>query len=139
MWLLAAALVLAFPLRLWSKPAGRALLRLPATPVDVADPELASVWRFAQAAAEHVPAAATYTCRARDPVQEMNLHMVSLGLIRQATALPSSYYGRPLAELAGRARYVLVLGPLPPGLDAFEEVATVEGGVVVRRRGIDRD
>ena len=135
LWMAAAALILVFPLRLWTSPVGRALLRRPHTLADTSDPELAAVWRFLGAAAGHVPPGATYTCRAGDPVREMNLHMVSLGLIRHATARPSSYYGRPQPGLGDRAGYVLLMGGLLPDLETLEVVAEVEGGRVLRCGG----
>jgi hypothetical protein len=132
LWLLAAALLLVFPLRLWTSPQGRSLLHLPTTPVDVSDPELAAAWRFLEAAAGHVPTGATYTCRADDPVLEMNLHMVSLGLLAHADARPSSYYGRPTPAGGSHASYLLVMGQPTAAEAALDEVTRVAGGVVLR-------
>jgi hypothetical protein len=135
-WLAAAALLLVFPVRFWSKPVGQAMLSLPASPVGRANPGLDATWRFLRAASPLVPAGATYTVRAAGPEAEMEATMVSLGLLVHARCLPSSYYGRELPEVGGRAAYVLVLPGAGESDPRLELVARLDGGAILRHRQV---
>jgi hypothetical protein len=132
-WLATALLLLLFPLRFWVSPGGRSMLTRPASPTDHAHPGLAEQWLFLDGAARSVPDGATFTVRGRDPDEEMTLHMLSLGVLRQARAVPTTYYGRRVNSGAERAQYVLSYrGAVGPG-PGLELVARVGGGLVLRR------
>jgi hypothetical protein len=135
LWLAAAAFLLLFPLRFWSKPVGRAMLSVAASPVERCNPQLGAAWRFLHSAGAYLPSGATYTVLAPTPEAEMEALMVAFGLLPDARPLPSSYYGRPLPELGGQAEYLLVLAGTPLKEGGTEPVAELEGGVVLRRRG----
>ena len=134
LWLGSAFLLLAFPLRFWSQPVGRAMLAPAACPADHSNPELAAQWRFLRRVAPLVPPGASFTVRERPGGPEMEAFMLAVGLIPHGRPLPSSYYGRQLPEVGGQADLVLAL-PGAEGSEAgLELVARVEGGALFRRR-----
>ena len=134
MWLAAALALLAFPVRFYSKPVGRATLVMPRTPLDRVQPENAAMWSFLLRAAPHVPAGSTFTVRATSRELEMDLYMLAHGPIRHATPMPSSYYGRSLAHIGARAEFVLSYRTLSPEEEDVETNATWDDGQLLRRR-----
>jgi len=73
------------------------------TPFDNTGSGHAAQWAFVSEASHHVPHGATFTVAAADRDLEMSLYMMAVGLLPEAVALPSSYYGRstPIGERAG--------------------------------------
>lgn len=105
----------------------------PETPFDNTRSGHAEQWRFLSSAARIVPPGASFTLIAGDPDTEMSLYMMSRALLPQSTALPRSYYGRPLAGSDG-ARFVLSFGAAPePGA-----TTVVPGGFVTDRGAVGR-
>ncbi len=132
LWLAGASLLLVFPLRLWIRAAPRDLLARQISPVDHTDGAAARQWTFLWKARTVVPPGTTYTVIAPTRDVEMNLFMMSLGLLPEAEGLPSSYYGVPTPN-GFRARYVLAYqSALQPGLHVPRAVFT--DGTVYERR-----
>ena len=133
LWLAGASLLLVFPLRLWIRAAPRDLLAQQISPVDYTDGAAARQWIFLRKARTVIPPGTTYTVIAPTRDVEMNLFMMSLGLLPEAEGLPSSYYGVPTPETGFRARYVLAYqSALQPGLHLPRAVFT--DGTVYERR-----
>lgn len=106
-WLAGSLLLLVFPARFWTSDAAKDPLSAPVTPLDRTDASAARQWLFLRRAATIVPPGATYTVIAPAGDVEMNLFMMSLGLLPRARPLPSSYYSVPAPQIGSRARYVL--------------------------------
>jgi len=102
------------------------------TPFDNTDSGHAAQWSFLSEASHHVPAGASFTVVADDRDLEMSLYMMAVGLLPEAVALPSSYYGRS-APIGERAGFVLKFegsaSDHPPQYHAIE----VNGGWVWQR------
>lgn len=107
LWLTGSVLLLAFPLRTWIGESAHGPLTWPVTPFDRSDPNAARQWLFLSRAAAIVPPGATYTVVATDRDVEMNLFMISIGLLPDAHPLPTSYYGIPFPAVGSRARFVI--------------------------------
>ena len=125
-------LLLAFPVREWIRTAPHSVLVRPVTPVDGIDPAAARQWTFLRRARAVVPAGATYTVTAPTRDVEMNLYMMSLGLLPDARGIPSSYYGVSTAERGARARYVLAYDNPPMSEDVRLRAGFPEGNVYER-------
>jgi hypothetical protein len=126
-------LLLLFPLRLWTSPAGRRMLHVPATPFAATSPHTAAMWAFLEAAGTRLPAGAVVTVRAADPTSEMTLYMLATSLLRDVEVVPSSYYGHPLPAVGGRADLVLAWDDVPvPGSRLVERL---DGGRLLRQGG----
>jgi hypothetical protein len=137
LWLLGASLLLVFPIRLWIRAAPPDLLARPTTPVDQTDGAAARQWIFLRKVRTVLPPGATYTVIAPTRDVEMNLFMMSLGLLPEAEGLPSSYHGVPTPKIGSRARYVLAYqSSLPPGAPLPRAVFT--DGTVSERRSPPR-
>ncbi len=133
LWLVAAALLCAFPLgmRLSRPLAGQ--LRLPATPIDETARDRARQWMFLDSCAPWLPPHASFTIVAKDPDEEMSLFMMAFGRYPGTYPMPHTYYRQPQPDDAAKARYVLRYGlpdPVEPGLRL---VARVDGGAVYER------
>jgi hypothetical protein len=93
----------------------------------------AEQWIFLSEAARNVPRGTTFTVLAPDRDTEMSLFMMAVGLLPEASPLPSSYYGKATAvgDLAG---YVLEMdgrtSEQPPGTRS----TTIKGGRVTTRQ-----
>jgi hypothetical protein len=93
----------------------------------------AEQWLFLSQAARHLPHGATFTIVAPDDETEMSLFMMAVGLLPEASPLPSSYYGQSAAA-GKKARFVLEFGtsgslrPLEPHSIA------ITGGRLTERR-----
>lgn len=136
LWLAGASLLLVFPLRLWIRAAPRDLLARQISPVDHTDGAAAGQWIFLWKARTVVPPGTTYTVIAPTPEVELNLFMMSLGLLPEAEGVPSSYYGVP-TPIGFGARYVLAYqSALQPGLHLPRAVFT--DGTVYERRAPSR-
>lgn len=133
-WLVAAALLLAFPIRFWTKPVGRAMLELPPSPVERVNPELGRVWRLLGEVAPRIPPGATFTVRAASADTEMEAFMLALGRVPHARPLPSSYYGVSQPGTGSDAEFVVVVGAGAAPGDGGELVARFEHGLLLRRR-----
>ena len=134
LWLAAALVLLAFPIRFWTKPVGREMLNRPSTLLDRVNPDAAAMWTFLLEAAPHVRKGCMFTVRARDSEQEMELFMLAHGTVRHATAVPSSYYGHSTPEVGARAEYVLWYGWEGKAGSDLVAIATLGDGVVLQRR-----
>jgi hypothetical protein len=131
-WLAGAMLLLVFPIRSWIRYAPRDLLPRTVTPLDGSDPTAARQWLFLWQARTAVPPGATYTVTAPTSDAEMNLFMMSLGLLPEGLGLPTSYYGFR-TPAGAHARYVLTYqGKPPPGRVRVR--AVLRDGHVYERR-----
>ncbi len=79
-----------------------------------------------------MPAGATYTVIAPTRAVEMNVYMMSLGLLPSARALPTSYHGVSTTEHGSRARYVLAYDNPPLAEEARLLAVFPEGNVYER-------
>jgi len=131
LWLWGAVLLLAFPVRDWIRAAPDSVFLRPVTPLDGIDPAAARQWTFLRRARAVVPAGATYTVIAPTRDVEMNLYMMSLGLLPDAQGFPSSYYGVS-TEQGARARYVLAYENPPLSEEARVRAVFPEGSVYER-------
>jgi hypothetical protein len=107
------------------------------TPSDRSPGNAARWWRFVDLARVHVPKGATYTVVAANSAAEMRLYMIAFGLLPDRDIFPTSYFGKELPEVGGRAEYVLAFGKVVPE-GTIELVAHVEGGSVYRRQVISQ-
>ena len=125
-------MLLVFPLVRWASAPSGTRIGLPQTPLDRSTPWSAALWRFLVHAREFVPKGATFTVFAPDLRAEMELFMMSIGLLPDRVPVPASYFGNPLPERGAQAKYVLVFrcGPAPGGGTL---VARVPDGCVFRR------
>lgn len=130
-------LLLAFPVRDWIRAAPDSVFVRPITPLDGIDPAAARQWTFLRRAQTVVPAGATYTVIAPTRDVEMNLYMMSLGLLPDARALPMSYHGVSTTEHGVRARYVLAYDN-PPLDEEARPLAVFPEGSVYERPGSAR-
>jgi hypothetical protein len=132
LWLAATLALLFVAADAWRRipPAYRCFV--PTTPVDGMRPDIAREWAFLKGAGDFVPRGASFTVRAQDPIREMELFMVSLGVLPDRRALPSSYFAGP-AEAGAIAEYVLEFGCDSPGPAAGVLVGRLPGGCVYRR------
>lgn len=111
-WVVGTCVLLVPPVIGWfSAPVS---LKMPETPVDHVNPLYARQWVLLQQAKELVPRGESYTVIARDKDEEMALFMLSIGVLVDRTAAPSSYWNRPEAESGSRARYVVSFECLEP-------------------------
>ncbi|HEY6146562.1 MAG TPA: hypothetical protein VIZ69_02655 [Thermoanaerobaculia bacterium] len=133
-WALAGIFLLAFAPRVWSRGNPARLFTLAETPIDRPSPEGAAQWAFLSESLKHLPQGASYTIRAGDGDQEMNLFMMSLGLYQGHMPYPNSYFGIPIPGYAANADFVLSYrcagAGAGPGANAL--VARVRGGCVER-------
>jgi len=127
-WLVASC-VLLFPLTTWFRP-----VSLAETPLDETNPVLARQWRFLLVAAPQVPPGASFTPIAQDAQKETSLFFLSLGLIPDGRALPSSYWNKPTPSQGALAEYLLVFGLPPAKAPGNDIVAIVPDGCVLKRR-----
>ena len=135
-WSVAAFLLLLFPAARWAAAPPGTRLRAPRTPLDRTTPWSVPDWEFLAAARDLVPPGETFTVRAADRRHEMNLFMMSIGLLPRGRPEPSSYAGFPYPGDGLSATYVLDFGcSLPPANGAL--VARVPHGCVLRRDGAD--
>lgn len=111
LWFAGTLALLAPPVIRWV--ASPVPISVPRTPVDHVNGLYARQWALIQAAREIVPAGQSYTLIARDKEEEMLLFMLSVGVLRDRSPMPSSYWKGPVAEGA-RARYVVSYECLEP-------------------------
>lgn len=92
----------------------------------------AEQWIFLSEAARHVPRDASFTVLAPDRDSEMGLFMMAVGLLPEASPLPSSYYGQPTG-VGDQARFVLELaGPSPEQSLEIQSTEIIGGRVKTR-------
>jgi hypothetical protein len=126
-WLVASCVLILFPLAYWSRiPAGRRVF-LPATPLDETNWELAREFYFLCLAAPSVPPGASFTPTAEDSNKESSLFFLSIGLLPDRRAFPSSYWDHPSPYAAAQADYRLDLG-CSRGAPGFDSVTPIPGG-----------
>jgi hypothetical protein len=130
-WLAAGVATLAAGLATTRLPY-RAALHVPVTPLDYSNARLADLWHFVNEARDHVPAGASFTVLALDRNDEMYLYMISLGLMDEQVALPSSYFGTPW-QFGEKAKYVLAYGDRVAGTEGLRLVFRAERGAVYER------
>jgi len=92
----------------------------------------AAQWIFLSHAAQHVPRGATFTVRAPDHDTEMSLFMMAVGLLPEASPLPSSYYGQATA-LGDRARFVLEMNGSESEQPSPTRTVAIAGGQISER------
>jgi hypothetical protein len=96
----------------------------------------AEQWIFLSEAARHVPSDASFTVLAPDRDTEMSLYMMAVGLLPEASPLPSSYYGQS-TSMGDQARFELELeGPGSFRLPEKHSIA-ITGGRVTNRWAIE--
>lgn len=103
------------------------------TPFDATGTGHAEQWRFLDEVSSIVPEGSTLTIHAADAGTEMSLFMMAVGLVPQATVVPRSYYGRPVAG-SESARFVATFGA-EPGDSGDSTVRVVVAGGCVTDRG----
>ena len=132
-WILGASVVLAVGVHCSRLPPIPLVFRPPQTPIDLTSPHGAGLWQFLIQVRDAVPAGASYTVQAPSVDDEMNLYMLSLGLLFRQEALPSSYYGIATPDPGRRARFVLVYGAAGARVGRGRLVRKIEGGAVYER------
>jgi hypothetical protein len=125
----ALALLLGIPLRLGTIDCS---LR---SPFDNTHSGHADQWIFLNEAAHHVPRGATLTVLAADREIEMSLFMMAVGLLPEASTLPSSYYGRSTA-IGDRARFVLEMNGSESERLTGAISTAIAGGRITERRAL---
>ena len=117
-------------------------MSLPLTPLDATKPDAAEEWQFLDLARGFVPRGATFTVLARDKSREMELFMMSFGLLPEGVPLPSSYFRIP-KKIGERAEYVLAFECDPRGspgaalIGGFHAAASTAGRGLVPERARD--
>ena len=135
LWLAAALVLLVFPGIGWQRiPAGYRW-QPPPTPLDATKPDAAEEWQFLEVAARLVPRGATFTVLARDKAREMELFMMSFGLLPEGVPLPTSYFLLP-EKIGERAQYALAFECDPRGSPGAALIGRVPGGCVYRRQRV---
>jgi hypothetical protein len=107
-------------------------LETPGTPLDHVNGLFASHWMLLEQAKEVIPAAQTYTAVARGGEEEMLLFILSLAVLPDRTALPTSYWRLPQPGQGDRARYVISFGCLEPS-GAHRLVRRLPNGCIFER------
>ena len=132
-WLLGSALVLASVLPHWARTALIDPDPFPAAPVHPwSHPAtLVEGWELFSEVAGILPEDASYTVHAGGGTEEMELFMLSLALLPDRRALPSSYYGEPLPDVGEAAEWI-VAWPCAMAT-AGELVARLGPGCLLRR------
>jgi hypothetical protein len=102
------------------------------TPFDNTRSGHAAQWMFLSHAAHYVPRGATFTVHAPDRDTEMSLFMMAVGLLPEASPLPSSYYGRSMV-LGDRARFVLEMNGSQSEQPRGTRSVAVAGGRISER------
>lgn len=131
-WLISAFVVLAGPLVTWSSFLRNHPLRVPASPTENDQPQLAAYWRFLASARPIVPPGSSYTIKAPTPDDETQLFMLSAGLYADTTPYPATYVWQPQPGGGREAKYVLVYGAPECPADA-PSMRLVNGGAVCIR------
>ena len=131
LWIAGTCLLLVRPLLGVFSAAGS--LQIPGTPMDHVNGQYASMWMLLEQAKEVIPAAQTYTTVARGGEEEESLlFILSLGVLPDRTALPTSYWSVHQPGQGERARYVVSYGCLePPGTHRL--VRRIANGCVFER------
>lgn len=123
-WVVATLLLLMSLVLGWRS----ASLRIPDTPVDRVNTLYAKQWLLLRQAEAIIPPGQGYTVIAEDKDEEMLLFELSLGVLPDRPAIPTSYW-RTLQPGGDRARYVVSFECLvPPGQRQL--VARVANGCV---------
>ncbi len=135
LWLAAAFALLIFPGIRWQRIPVGYRWRLPLTPLDATRPDVAQEWRFLEDAAHLVPRGATFTVLARDKSREMELFMMSFGVLPEGVPMPSSYFLTP-QKTGERAEYVIAFECDPRGALGAALIGRVPGGCVYRRQRV---
>mgnify|MGYP001554346792 CR=1 FL=1 len=104
----------------------------PDTPYDTTGSGHAEQWRFLRAASVVIPAGSSFTIQAAETDTEMSLYMMAVGLLPRATAIPKTYYGRPI-KASESARFLCVFGAELGEIDEPGRAMPVIGGIVVDR------
>jgi hypothetical protein len=93
---------------------GREAIATTATAVDRSNPRYAKHLLLLGEARQLIPVGQCYTAIARNADDEMLLFMLSLGVLPDRAARPTSYWGTPRVGQGDRARYVVSLDCLEP-------------------------
>jgi hypothetical protein len=96
----------------------------------------AEQWIFLSHAARHLPRGASFTILAPDRETEMSLFMMAVGLLPEASPLPSSYYGQSTAT-GKQARFVLEFGTSASLHPPEKRSIALAGGLLTKRCAID--
>jgi hypothetical protein len=106
LWLLASCFLL-WPAVDTLLPSHLAKIEWPQTPLDKVAPKQALQWKFARAARSAMSRGASYTVRSPDHHDTMSLYMITLGMMPDSEAQPSSYFGIPMAGGGDKAAFTL--------------------------------
>ena len=93
----------------------------------------AEQWIFLSQAARQLPRGASFTILAPDRETEMSLFMMSVGLLPEASPLPSSYYGQSTA-IGEEARFILGFGTSQSLRTREKDAIKITGGRLTERR-----
>lgn len=110
---------------------------LPTTPYDNTSSGHAEQWRFLLEASSLVSPGSTFTIHAAEPDTEMSLYMMAVGLLPDATAIPRTYYGRPI-EGSESARFLLTFVAEGNHTAELQGSTAISGGRVTDRRSAGR-
>lgn len=106
LWLWLAGAIAMLAGAYWWKLSPRDL-SIPENIVERINPEFGALLGLISDAKRVIPAGATYTVLAREPDMEMALLNFSYADLRDAVAMPTSYYRYHLPDVGARARYVI--------------------------------
>ncbi len=117
LWVFGALTLLSGVLVYWLRLSDRAMT-IPATSVARIQQMYSDQLLLLREAEKLIPEGASYTAVAFDRDAEMSLFMFSLSELLNRYPLPMSYYGGPVTEVGGRARFVVSYRceTLEPGL-----------------------
>ena len=131
LWLGGAIVLLVHSVVTWGAFLRKHELHRPSAPTEISQPQYAAYWRFLTSARRMVPEGATYTVKAANGVDEMDLFALALDVLPRAKAMPSSYLSHPLPD-GDRAKYVLVFGSAQCPGDATVMRPANGGSVCIR-------
>ena len=124
--LVATVILLAHPYRDGSPDLSRR------SPFDNTGSGHAEQWIFLSEATRHVPSHASFTVTAPNHETEMSLFMMAVGLLPEATPLPTSYYGQP-TSIGDEVKFVLEFGEPTSDQRSRGPAIEVSGGRVKQR------
>jgi hypothetical protein len=133
-WTFCGGVLLLFGPSLWRREGSAAVFTAAETPIDRPSLSAAAQWRFLSDARTHVEKGESFTIAARDPSDEMNLYMMSIGIFAGHFIYPNSYFGIGIPGYAAHADVVLDFGCLHADEPDRDLRAKVRGGCVERRR-----
>ena len=132
LWLIGVVVLSLWTVFGWSRiPSGQRFLA-PNSPLDNTPGLNARQWAFLWQVHEVLPEDASYTIEATTPGEEMDLFMMSLGILTSQTPHPATYYMRTTNGDELNARYVLSFDCTVVPLDT-SVVARLDDGCICER------